>query len=389
MRYCLRCVQPDTRPGIFFSDEGICGGCLWENSIKHLDWKAREQELRDIAQRAQQAKSAYDCVIGVSGGKDSTFQALYARNALKLRCLLVNGEPGDITDIGKQNIENLKQLGFDTISIRPDPKLMRKLYRHDFFNGLNPNRAAEYALQSSVFIIADKFNIPLIIQGNNPGQTAGACNDTGVDGNALNIWQHNTVKENPLDRYKDAVTDAQDLILYHIDMETIRRKGIVAVWLSNYVKEWSAFGNAVFAIRHGLQIRPADMDPYKRGFYRRFSSLDHTFQEVNQLLKHIKFGFGYATDQACEDIRFGHITREEGIYLVRELDGKCDASLIQDFCKLIGITEQEFWKHANAHRGPMWQQDEKSTWKIINPIWNQYDVHAQYSAIEIMRRLGI
>ncbi len=388
MRYCLRCVQPDTRPGIFFSDEGICGGCLWEDSIKRLDWEARKLELQEIAQWARQAKAAYDCIIGVSGGKDSTFQALYARDVLGLRPLLVNGEPGDITDIGKQNIENLKQLGFDTISIRPNPKLMRTLYRYDFFNGLNPNRVAEYALQASVFIVADKFDVPLIIQGNNPGQTVGASNDTGVSGNALHIWQHNTVKENPIRRYEKAGVDMRDLFLYHTDMERVGRKGIKAVWLSNYVEEWSALGNGIFAMQHGLQIRPANMNPYKVGFYRRFSCLDHTFQEVNQLLKYIKFGFGYTTDQACEDIRFGHITREEAVYLVRELDGRCDEFLIQRFCKLIDITEQEFWRHANTHRGPMWQE-KNGVWKILNPIWEQDRISDSFSVKQIINRLGM
>ena len=83
MKYCKKCLQPDTRPGIVFNEEGICGACLWVEEKKKIDWNKREQELQDIADRAKcRAKGAYDAVIGVSGGKDSTFQAFYARDIL-------------------------------------------------------------------------------------------------------------------------------------------------------------------------------------------------------------------------------------------------------------------------------------------------------------------
>ena len=109
------------------------------------------------------SKSNYDCVVGVSGGKDSTLQALIARDKLGLRCLLVNSEPEGITEIGKHNIENLKNLGFDVISLRPNPKLMKKLIKRDFYKYLNPQKVTEFSLYSSGYIIADEFNIPLII----------------------------------------------------------------------------------------------------------------------------------------------------------------------------------------------------------------------------------
>ena len=126
MRICKRCIQPDTRPGIYFDDQGVCGACLWEEKKKEIDWESREKELQDIAEWAKKTtKSNYDCAIGVSGGKDSTKQALTARDRLGLRCLLVNCEPDGITEIGRHNIENLKKLGFDVISIRPNPKVLR------------------------------------------------------------------------------------------------------------------------------------------------------------------------------------------------------------------------------------------------------------------------
>ena len=133
MKICKNCIQPDTRPGIFFDENGVCGACLWHQEKNKINWSAREEELHKIAKWAKEnTMSNYDCVIGVSGGKDSTFQALTARDSLGLRCLLVNYQPDNITKIGSQNIENLKQLGFDVISIRPNPQIMKKLVKFDF-----------------------------------------------------------------------------------------------------------------------------------------------------------------------------------------------------------------------------------------------------------------
>ena len=108
MKICKICIQPDSRPGLYFTDDDICGACLWEKEKANIDWDKRYDELIEIAKsvKSNNLKSKYDCVNGVSGGKDSTRQALVARDELGLRCLLVNCEPPNITDIGKKNIEN-------------------------------------------------------------------------------------------------------------------------------------------------------------------------------------------------------------------------------------------------------------------------------------------
>ena len=129
MRICSRCIQPDTRPKIYFNEDGVCGACLWYEEKNKIDWKERESKLDEIAANAKKSSTGnYDCVVGVSGGKDSLKQAITARDRLGLRCLLVNGEPDNITEIGRYNIENLKNLGFDVLSLRPNPKLMEKRF---------------------------------------------------------------------------------------------------------------------------------------------------------------------------------------------------------------------------------------------------------------------
>ena len=96
LKICTRCIQPNTRPGIFFNEQSVCGACLWEDEKKKIDWSERTNELKNIISQTKKSNAIYDCVIGVSGGKDSTFQALTARDSLGLRCLLVNYQPDNI-----------------------------------------------------------------------------------------------------------------------------------------------------------------------------------------------------------------------------------------------------------------------------------------------------
>ena len=388
MRYCTRCVQPDTRPGIFFDENGVCGACLWEDEKKHTDWAVREKELEEITEQAKiSATGPYQCVVGVSGGKDSTFQALYARDKLGLRTLLVNGEPDGITEIGRHNIENLKRLGFDLISVRPNPNVLKKLVRQDFFSCLNPVRVTEYPLWASAYLMAIHFNIPLVIQGENPGQTLGIRNFTGTGGDALSILRHNTVSANPLTTYVSQGVAEEDLFLYRFNPEQLFERNIRAIWLSYYAKEWSQPHNAAVGIANGMRIRPRTTDPYEIGTYRFHSQLDGSMLEVNQLLKYIKFGFGQATDHACYDIREGLLSREEGIYLVKELDGRCGPTFIHNFCNYIDISEKEFWEHANSFRGAMWQKDKRGKWELIGPIWEQAPYSSQHSVSELINAL--
>ncbi len=388
MKYCKKCVQPDNRPGIYFNDEGICGACLYqEDVLKNINWDQREKELKEITmwakQKSKENDSNYDCAIGISGGKDSTFQALYARDRLGLRSLLVNCEPDGITKTGMKNIENLKQLGFDVISIRSNPIVLKKLIKKDFYEYGNPVKVTEFPLFASTFIIADKFNIPLIIQGENPGLTLGVSKTgLGTGDDALNANKGDTLSTG-LKRYLSDEVSEKDLFMYRYDEEAIRKKSIRGIWLQYYTKEWSFSGNTEFSIKHGLNKRD-DHNPVLTGRINPYCSVDSDMQIVNQLLKFIKFGFGFATDESCYLIREGRITREQGIKLVKEYDGKCGQKYIDEFCSYIGITKDEFWRVADSFRGDMWEKDKNGQWKLREPIWEQELVSDEVNINDIL-----
>ena len=349
MRYCKRCLQPDTRPGIIFDDEQICFACRYEESKATIDWAAREAELRGFAEEAkEEAKkrgNIYDCVIGVSGGKDSTFQAVYAKEKLGLNPLLVNCMPDEITEIGKKNIQNLNNLGFDIISIRLNPTVAKKLARKSFFERGNIIAASEYCLWASSYIMAVKFNIPLIIQGENAALTLGAAKNQEATGNAFSVTQLETIRGASVDSFVDLSNNIteKDLFFYKIpSVEEMQAKGIKAIFLQYYTREWSQVTNADFAIARGLTGRTDDL--HDLGRYRRYTALDCDLQIPNQMIKYLKFGFGYATDEICYDIREGRFSREDGKWYVKEFDGLCGEKYIQKACDYLSITKEEFWE---------------------------------------------
>ena len=368
MRICKECIQPDTRPGIFFDNEGVCGACIWEHEKKILDWKERELELNKIIENAKSKRSLYDCAIGVSGGKDSTFQALTARDRFGLKCLLVNYQPENITTIGERNIENLKNLGFDVVTIRPNPQIMKKLIRYDFFKNLNPVKPTEFSLFSSTYIIAEKFHIPLIIQGENPGLILGTrLTGVGTDSNALKANELHTLSSGWEVYTKVEGVNKDDLFWFHYDRKKLEEMDISGIWLNYFIKEYSQKHNTEFSKKHGLIGREKDFDPNSIGTYNPYFALDSDLAQLNQLLKFVKFGFGQCMDHVCYDIRDGEMTRKEAIEMVFKYDGKCSEKYIKKFCDYINITIEDFQKTAEKFRGDVWSKDKAGC--LQNNVW--------------------
>jgi len=392
MRYCINCVEPETNPGISFDEKGLCNVCQYYVNKPKVDWDKRMRELKKIAAWAKTKNSSgYDCVIGVSGGKDSTKQALYARDVLGLNCLLVNNPPDVITDAGAYNLENLYNHGFDLIRYSANPVVYKKLVYKALKEYGNPQKPSEYTIAAIPLRIAINFKIPLVIHGENSALEMGEPKEFTTDGDfagsALGFANSNTVRGGRARDWLGKGIEMKDVLPYQYpSSEEIKSSGVQAIYLGYYLEEFNTFNNAKFAIRNGLMTRTESL--YELGRYHRYSALDGNINIINGMIKYIKFGYGSATDKASLDIRVGKITREEGIALVREFDGLCASEFIKGYCGYLGIAVDEFVESVEAYRGKMWKKDGKGHWRLINPIWEQEPPSPSIDIGKVIRRLN-
>lgn len=351
MKYCQRCLQPDTRPNSRFTDGGICPACDYFERLQYVDWQERYEILQDLLAGFQRRPGQqFDCIIGVSGGKDSTRQALWVRDKLGLKPLLVclSYPPEQVTERGTDNISSLIEQGFDVVISAPAPGVWQRLMRASFLRFTNWARSTELALFSSVPQIAIRYKIPLILWGENPGLQLGdlkTLGRTGYDGN--NLRYMNTLSGGALDWMLETGADPRDLLPYRYPTpEEFDKNGLQIVYLGWFLGDWSLVNNGMYSATHGLKIREDTVE--NTGDLAGVTSLDEDWVTLNQMIKYYKFGFGRVTDYVNEEIRIGRITREKGISLVENYDDACSPEYISDFAKYIGLSVAEFWKHVYA-----------------------------------------
>jgi N-acetyl sugar amidotransferase len=351
MQYCTTCLQPDTRPNTYFNEEGVCPACSYFKELHNVDWDERFQVMEVLLEQfPRRPGQHFDCIMGVSGGKDSTRQALWIRDKFGINPLLVclSYPPQQVTQRGVENISNLIELGFDTLVISPAPETWREVLRKGFFSFTNWARASEQAIVSSVPQTAIRYNIPLIFWGENPGLQLGdmkTVGRTGYDGNNLRFM--NTVSGGNLQWLFDAGFERKNLIHFRYPTtDEFDAHNLQIVYLGWFWNDWSLINNGMYSVANGLQIREESVT--ETGDLTRVSSLDEDWVTLNQMIKYYKFGFGRVTDHVNEAIRYGKMTREQGIRLLEEFDGSCAPSYIESFCDFIEISVDDFWAQVRA-----------------------------------------
>jgi len=367
MKYCLLCLEPDTRPENQFEATGICQACLYHASCASIDWSARQHELLEISKWAiENASFNYDCIIPVSGGKDSMRQAFYARDELGLNPLLVtlSYPPEHQTERGARNMANLIKQEFNVITISTAPETWKKLARFSFFNFGNIHKPSETALYASVCRIAILYRIPLAIYGENPSLQFGG-NYGSCDGNATRLKYQNTLSGGELSPYQNAGFSDRELFWFTFPSDAdMARASLRFIFLGYYISDFNDWTNAKFALNLGLEPRHGIHAEHKAiGMITTYDALDDDFVIVNQMLKYFKFGFGKASEQASLMVRHGLMTRKEAIERVRDVDGQCADLYIHRICDYLGISETQFWKTANGFRNPKIWRQEKNQWK--------------------------
>lgn len=346
MKYCKRCLEVDTRPNSKIHENGLCTACNYFDSSIEIDWNERFDILSNVVKKYKnKSDSFHDCIIGVSGGKDSTRQALWIRDKLGLNPLLVclAYPPNQISERGAENLSNLIELGFDLHTVSLAPETWRKLMRAAFKKFTNWCKSTELALFSSVPQLAIRYEIELILWGENPALQLGdlkTLGKTGYDGN--NLRYMNTLDGGGLDWMLEEGFLEGDLIGYkYPDVLDFEKAKLQIIYLGWFLGDWSLSKNAEYSCAYGLEIRKEN--PSLTGDLFGVSALDEDWVVMNQMIKYFKFGFGKTTDYVNEEIRFGKISRDEGIDLIERYDGKCAEFYIDSFCNYIDLSKNEFW----------------------------------------------
>jgi N-acetyl sugar amidotransferase len=357
MKYCKCCLQPDTRPNSKFTPEGICPACDYFERLQFVDWQERYDILQDLLaayKKKRDNKHRFDCIIGVSGGKDSSRQALWVRDKLGLKPLLacLSYPPEQVTGRGTNNISNLIELGFDVVISAPAPGTWQRLMKLSFDKFTNWARSTELALFSSVPQLAIHYDIPLILWGENPGLQLGdlkTLGRTGYDGN--NLRYMNTLSGGALEWIREAGFELKDLIPYQYPTpDDFDRHGLQIVYLGWFLGDWSLVNNGMYAAASGLEVREDTVA--NTGDLHGVTSLDEDWVTLNQMIKYYKFGFGRVTDYANEEIRLGRMTRAAAIELVEQHDDACGDNYIEAFSDYIGLSVDQFWSkvHSSVNR---------------------------------------
>lgn len=373
MTYCRKCVYPRVAVNLAIDDEGVCMGCRVAAQKHEIDWDARRAHLGELLEQYRHRDgSHYDCIIPVSGGKDSYFQTHIIKNVFGLNPLLVTYHGNNYTPTGERNLLKMRErLGVDHIIFGPSVTLLKKLNRLCFRMMGDMNWHAHCGIFTYPVQIAVSHRIPLLIWGEH-----GFLDLAGqfslydmVEMTARCRLEHAQRGFDWFDMLDpDEGITAKDLLWarYPSDDELLD-VGVRGIYLGNFVP-WEANQQTELIIReYGWEPSPV---PFERT-YRRISNLDDMHENgIHDYLKYIKFGYGRATDHASKDIRAGRMTREEGIAMVRKHDHIRSSDLYR-WLDYVDMTEEEFDRIANTFRDPrVWWRDAEGRWCKDN-IWDE------------------
>lgn len=354
MKYCQKCLQPNTRPNTVFTSKGICPACNYYEALREVDWQERYEILLGIFKSYPRKKGQYhDCIIGVSGGKDSTRQALFLRDKFDINPLLVclSYPPEQVTERGVNNLSSLINLGFDVVVSSPAPQTWQKLKQEGFNQFTNSFRSTEMALFSSVPQIAIKYGINLILWGENPALQLGDMKTLGREGyDGNNLRYMNTLSSGLEWMIEFGFLEKEILPYTYPKVSDFDKYNLQIVYLGWFLGDWSLVNNATYSCGNGLEIRSDGVE--KTGDLYGVTALDEDFTPVNQLIKYYKYGFGRVTDYVNEEIRLGRISREDAIKLVEKYDSAYDQQYVKEYCDYLMISVVEFWQkvHASLNR---------------------------------------
>ena len=366
LKFCTNCLFPETKPDLFFDENGLCSACKAANQKNAgIDWKKREEDFFEIINDYKKDGVGYDCLIPVSGGKDSTYQAYFMKEVCGMNPLCVCFETTTPTELGNKNLDNISKLGIDVIHFKKNHEVYKKMVIEGFKrigDEMWPNHIGIFTIP---VMFAVKLNIPLIIWGENPQMEYGGPDLRSVKSQVLDrkwLEEFGGLLGNRIDDMigVNGLTKKELTPYFYPLDEEINNVGVTPIFLGSYFF-WDAKKQLEIILQNGFSLKT---DGPVEGTYTNYENLDEKMHGLHDYLKFVKYGFGRATDHASIDIRNNRLTRKQGLEKVNEFDGKYPHYGIKTFIKYSGMTKKEIDTIIDSFTNPiLFESDENDEFK--------------------------
>lgn len=378
VRFCTSCVMSNQRPAsipefkhlpdrrsaryLQIGEDGVCDACRHAMAKEQIDWESREQELLRLLDKHRKHDGSYDCLVPGSGGKDSAYQSHVLKYRYGMHPLTCTWPPTVYTDYGYQNFKNWLDVGgFDNVTFRPNGRVHRLLTRLAIQNLLHPFQTFILGQKNLAPKIAAKYDIDIVFYGENEAEYGNPLADNHT---SLRDKSYFTMKDlsdvylsglpvpELMERYEMSLADLMPYL--PISVAELERTSIQIHYLGYYLK-WTPQEVYYYATEHtGFQARPFRTE----GTYSKYNSIDDKIDDLHYYTTWIKFGLGRASYDASQEIRNHHLTRDEGVALVRQFDGEYPRRYFGDVLEYVGISAEEFERLCDNARSPhLWTKN--------------------------------
>lgn len=353
-------------------EDGICDACRFAKEKERINWEKREQELLRLLDVHRSNDGSYDCVVPGSGGKDSVYAAHLLKYKYQMHPLTITWPPIMYTDIGRENFQNWLEIGgFDNITFTPNGKvhkLLTKLAIENLFHPFQPFILGQKNLAPK---IASKYGIPLIFYGESEAEYGNPIAENASSLRDKSYYTMNNLSGISLSGLpvsaliEEHGLSQEDLLAYlPADYTELERSNTEVHYLGYYLK-WTPQEAYYYSVEHtGFKANSVRTE----GTYSKYNSLDDKIDGLHYYTTYVKFGLGRATYDASQEIRNKHLTRDEGIALVRRFDGEFPDRYFNDIMEHIGMNPDNFYQLCDQFRSPhLWTKDS-GAWELRHPI---------------------
>ena len=376
VKFCKKCVLSNQRPRTEFDENGVCSACNYKERKKTIDWEGRNSELKELCNKFRSRNGQYDVIVPGSGGKDSAYVAHILKSEFNMHPLCVTWAPHEYTSIGKKNFDDFTKSGFDNITCFQDGRVHRKLSLLGFEYVADNFLPFVHGQKAYAFNLSVKLNIPLMFYGECGPVEYGGDTKNKIDKpkESFENWDFDYLKGVNIDKIlkkglEVGILTKEDLnksfdFYRHPTKKEIDRVGCEMHWMS-YYKEWLPQENYYCSTENtGFTPKLGRSE----STYTRFASLDDSTDGVHWLLGYVKFGLGRATSDAAHEVRDGHISREEGVELVRRFDGEFPKKFFKLFLDYCSITEEDFWEICETWRAEHIWIKKENNWVLKSQV---------------------